>query len=967
MSARLEPIPGEWIDRGRALQFRFEGQAYRGYAGDVVSSALWAAGARVLGRSFKYHRPRGVLSLANHDSNALLEDAARMNLRADVTPLTDGMELRAVNTAGGVARDRLRLANAFGALMPVGFYYKAFHRPRWAAAYWESLFRHLSGLGRVSRERRRERTAKRYGVTDVLVVGAGAAGLSAAIAAAEAGAAVLVVDENARPGGSLTYTRSGAADAPAVLAELLARAARLPNLEIRCGTVAAGYYADHYVPLVDAGRMTKLRARTVIVASGAIEQPAAFGNNDLPGIMLGSAAQRLIYRYAVRPMQRAVVLAANAEGYAVALDLHGAGVTVAAVIDLRPAGEPGELGRRVAAAGIAVRAGACIDHARGRRDCVAAVAVRAVGADGQPSGAPALIDCDGVAMSVGFAADLALLRQAGAGLAYHAGLEQFLPEQLPDGLFAAGRVTGVYGLADRLRDGERAGRAAAAALGFTATGASPAPGAIGAAVSHAYPIVATTTGKTFIDFDEDVQLADLGHAAQEGFDGIELLKRYATVGMGPSQGKHSNLNAARVLARWRREPLAATGVTTARPFVQPVPLSHLAGRGFHPQRRTPLHERHAEAGAVFFHAGDWLRPEYYARAGTERAALVREEARRVRQGVGMIDVGTLGKIDVYGPDAAELLERVYTGRFRDLAVGATRYAVMLDESGVVADDGVVARLAADHFYCTTTTTAAAAVYRELTRLNTFWRLDIGLANVTGARAAINLAGPRARAVLAPLTDIDCGAAAFPYLGVRQGTVAGVAARVLRVGFVGELGYEIHVAAEHAAAVWDTLQAAGHGEGLAPFGVEAQRRLRLEKAHLIVGQDTDGLTNPLAAGLGWAVKMDKPFFVGQRSLRIIGARPFKQRLVGFTMPLELDAPAPQECCLIIHRGEIAGRVTSLAESETLGRRIGLAYVMPDLAPVGTRLRIKNAAGELLDATVVETPFYDPRQLRQREGG
>ncbi|MDX2166896.1 MAG: glycine cleavage T C-terminal barrel domain-containing protein, partial [Deltaproteobacteria bacterium] len=487
----------------------------------------------------------------------------------------------------------------------------------------------------------------------------------------------------------------------------------------------------------------------------------------------------------------------------------------------------------------------------------------------------------------------------------------------------------------------------------------------GGDAAHPYPIVGGAAGKAFIDFDEDVKLDDLLHAAQEGFDSIELMKRYATVGMGPSQGKHSHLNAARVLARWRNQPLAATGITTARPFVQPVSLGHLAGRGLHPHRQTPLQAQHAQAGAVFFHAGDWLRPEYYARGGRTKAELVRDEALRVRRGVGLIDVGTLGKIDCYGPDAAELLERVYTGRFRDLAVGATRYAVMCDESGVVVDDGVVARLAPEHFYFTTTTTGAAAVYRELARLNAFWRLDVGLVNVTGARAAINLAGPRARAVLAPLTDVDCSAAAFPYLGVREGVVAGAPARLLRVGFVGELGFEIHVAAAHAGLVWEALLAAGRSEGIAPFGVEAQRLLRLEKAHLIVGQDTDGLTNPLAAGLGWAVKMDKPFFVGQRSLRIVGARPLKQRLVGFALPLDLPVAAPQECCLIIRQGAIVGRVTSIAASETLGQRIGLAYVAPALAPAGTRLQIKNAHGQLVDATVVETPFYDPRHLRQRE--
>ncbi|MDX2171394.1 MAG: 2Fe-2S iron-sulfur cluster-binding protein, partial [Deltaproteobacteria bacterium] len=493
MSVRLPPRPGEWIDRTRRLAFRFEGRDYAGFAGDVVSSALWATGVRVLGRSFKYHRPRGLLSFANHDSNALFEDAAQMNLRADVTPLVAGMNLYAVNTLGGVARDRMRLADAFGAVMPVGFYYKAFHRPRWAADYWETFFRHLSGLGRVRRDRQRRRTAKRSASIDVLVIGAGPSGLSAAIAAAEAGAAVLLVDENARPGGRLTYAHGGADAGRAQLAALLARAAQLPNLEIRCATLAAAYYADHYVPLVDAARLTRLRARAVVVASGAIEQPAVFANNDLPGIMLGSAAQRLIHRYAVRPMQRAVVLAANADAYGVALDLRGAGVEVARVVDLRAGGESGPLAARIAAAGIAVQSHACIVAAQRRGDGLAAVTVCGLNANGQPSGPPETIACDGVAMSVGVAGDLALLRQAEARLEYDAGLEQFVPAELPAGVFACGRVNGVHALADAALDGTRAGRAAAASLGFAA--APLAAPRRGGDAAHLYPIVGGAAGK----------------------------------------------------------------------------------------------------------------------------------------------------------------------------------------------------------------------------------------------------------------------------------------------------------------------------------------------------------------------------------------------------------------------------------------------------------------------------------------
>jgi sarcosine oxidase subunit alpha len=424
------------------------------------------------------------------------------------------------------------------------------------------------------------------------------------------------------------------------------------------------------------------------------------------------------------------------------------------------------------------------------------------------------------------------------------------------------------------------------------------------------------------------------------------------------------MNAVRILARLRRQPVEEVGTPTARPFFHPVPLSHLAGRGFSPERRTPVHSRHERAGAVLMQAGVWLRPEYYSRDGKSKRELIVEEALAVRRAVGLIDVGTLGKLEVTGPDAAELLERMYAGRFKNLKVGMTRYAVMTDESGVVIDDGVVARLAEQRFYFTTTTTGSASVYRELQRQNLIWGLDCGLVNLTGALGAVNLAGPRSREVLASVTDVPLEESAFPYLGVREGHVADVPARVMRVGFVGELGYEIHVPAENAAHVWDALMAAGAAFGIRPFGVEAQRLLRLEKGHVIIGQDTDGLTTPLQAGMGWAVKMDKPFFVGQRSLRIIEKRPQKQSLIGFALPAAFAGPAPKECHLIIRNGEIAGRVTSVAHSPTLGHIIGLAFVAPDMTREGTPFNIRVDGGVIVEARVVSLPFYDPDGERQK---
>jgi sarcosine oxidase subunit alpha len=363
-------------------------------------------------------------------------------------------------------------------------------------------------------------------------------------------------------------------------------------------------------------------------------------------------------------------------------------------------------------------------------------------------------------------------------------------------------------------------------------------------------------------------------------------------------------------------------------------------------------------------AGNWLRPEYYARPGKSKLECVRDEARAVRTALGLIDVGTLGKMDLFGPDAAAFLERVYTGRFANLKVGMTRYAVMVDESGVVIDDGVVARLSEQHFYFTTTTTGSANVYRELTRLNTMWGMQVGVVNVTGGYGAMNLAGPKAREALAGLTEIDLSGAAFPYLAVREGRIAQAPVRILRVGFVGELGYEIHTPAEHAAHLWDALMRAGEPHGIRPFGVEAQRLLRLEKGHIIIGQDTDGLTTPYEAALEWALKLDKPFFVGQRSLQIVGKRPRKHTLAGFALAKDFTGDAPKECHLVIRDGNIAGRVTSIAFSEALGQHVGLAYLPPDLADAGRRFNIRADGGRMVEATVVKTPFYDPAAERQK---
>jgi len=945
MMYRLPPVAGEWIDRSKERRFEFEGRAFTGYAGDSISSALAASGVMTLARSFKYHRPRGIHSLANHDANNLFQLGDVPNVRGDVTPLTEGMRVGAVNTIGGLEHDRARFIEWLAPFLPVGFYYKAFHGRSFPR--WERRIRAMSGLGAIFADAPRERTPKRYAFCDVLVIGAGPSGLAAALSAADSGARVLLVDENARAGGSGRWSGASSGEIDVLVDRVIAT----PNIEFLPGTCAAGYYADHWVSLVEPSRMTKVRAGAVVFATGVVEQPAVFRNNDLPGVLTGSAAQRLLHRYAVAPGKRAVVLTANREGYELARVMRGLGMTVAAVLDLRAGlgGDAYGLGDLRCVAGVSPE-----EAIAGKGGAVRALRVR-IDDDARGEARSETFACDAVLMSVGFAPAAGLLAQSGATLHYDAALQQHLPLKLPHGIYATGRVNGIYEYAARRQDGRDAGAEAAAHARGAPQGARVARPESARQVSHPYPVFAHRLGREFVDLDEDIQIKDLLNSAQEGFDSTELMKRFSTLGMGPSQGKHSNLHGARILMRSRNATLADTALTTQRPFYHPVALKNLAGMGFHAHRHSAVHDRHTALDAKFMTVGGWQRPEYYRIAGLSRAECIFQEARAVRKVAGLIDVSTLGKIEIFGPDAGAFLDRVYAGTFSDLRVGMTRYGLLLDESGIVRDDGVITRLGEQQFYFTTTTSGAANVYRELLLWNTRWRMDCTFVNATGHRAAFNLAGPRSREWLQTLTDIDLAETAFPFLGVREGTVAGVAARVLRAGFVSSLGFEIHVPYRQAPRVWDALMS----RGPRAFGVEAQRVLRLEKGHAIVAQDTDNLTNPFEAGLGWAVRMGKPFFVGQRSLRIHVRRGARQKLVGFEMDADQaeGRAAIGEANLLISGGDIAGRVTSVAHSPTLGRTIGLAMACPSLSEPGQELVIRASDGRFVNARVVRTPFVE----------
>lgn len=948
MSNRLHAPYGILLDRDRPVSFSFEGKAVTGFKGDTIASALAAQGRWMISRSFKYHRPRGLVSAAGLEASTMVQVGTEPNVTACKRAVEEGMAVSAVNTFGGLDSDKGRLLEKCSRFLPVGFYYRTFFTPRVAWKFWEPVIRWLAGLGTVDPKTPHGYYDKQYLFADVAVVGGGPAGLAAALAAAEEGCEVLVLDDNPVLGGALTYAR-------AEISDLALRVAGNPRVTVLADAVCQGLFADNWLSVTRGNRLYKVRAKSVVVATGAHEQPAVFRGNDLPGVMLGSAAQRLMRLWAVRPGRRAVVLAANDDAYGVALDLLDAGVQVAAVADLRAAPGADPRVAAVEAKGVPIHPQTCIAEAvEGDRHvkAVRLAPVTGIGSFGAPGGA---IPCDLVCMSVGYVPLTQLLSQGGARLVPDESTCMPRVEALPAGLFAAGSVAGVWAWDKVAADGTRAGKAAAAHAGKACT--VPAPVAPdGAGLTHPHPIFPHPKGKDFIELDEDVQVRDIVDAAAMGWDSIQLLKRFTTAGMGPSQGKLTNALVQKVLSVATGVTPPVVGTITVRPPVVGEKLGHLAGRGFEPTRLTAMHHQHVAAGARMMVAGVWMRPAYY---GADADAAILAEVRAAREAVGMIDVSTLGKLEVRGPDAAAFLERIYTWTYAKLAVGRVRYALMLDDTGVIIDDGVAGRLHHQHFYVTATTGGVDRVFRLMQFYNAQWRMKVDIANVTAAYAAVNLIGPRARDVLAALgTDVDISREGFGYLGIRTGSVAGIPARLMRIGFGGELGYEIHVPACRGAELWDKLAALA----VRPVGIEAQRVLRLEKGHIIVGQDTDGLTHPLEAGMGWAVGRKKADFLGKAAMEAMEAKGLTRTLVGF----ELDPAArvvPQENHLVIRGGDIVGRVTSITRSPTLGKVVGLAVVAPDQAEPGVRFTIRAEGGAVVAATVVPLPFYDPDNSRQ----
>jgi sarcosine oxidase, subunit alpha len=1000
---------GGRIDRAQAVKFQFDGATYEGFAGDTLASALLANGVHLVGRSFKYHRPRGILAAGAEEPNGLvtvIRDAARMtpNLRATQVELYDGLIAESQNRWPSLNVDFGRINDALSAFFPAGFYYKTFMWPKkaWKAIY-EPLIRRAAGLGRAPEHADPDRYAQRYAHCDVLVAGAGPAGTAAALAAAARGARVVLCDESTEFGGCLlSSTASIIEGQPSAdwLQRGTATLAANPRVTLLRRTTAFGYFPHNFIGLSQRltdhlahppsnqprERLWQVRARAVVLATGAIERPLIFPGNDRPGIMLAGAAQAYLNRYAVRVGARAVIVTCGDDSYQTALDLQAAGVAVAAIADLRPevSGPLPELARR---AGIKVLPGSTVIGTDGDLR-VAGITLGLV--EGGSARALPRIACDAVLMSGGYTPSVHLYSQSRGKLQWNEDLQAFIPAQAAEHAQSAGACRGIFGLEEVLADGAATGAAAAdAAMARASTtnaarARAPASAAAGSiagvpandagarsAQGHLGPLpqaIPASGDKSFVDWQHDVTVRDLELATREGFQSIEHVKRYTTMGMATDQGKTSNLNAMAIVAKNLGVPIPQVGLTTFRMPYTPVTFGSFAGmsRGdlFDPVRTTPMHAWAEAKGAVFENVGLWKRARYFPRGGEDMHAAVARECLAVRGRCGIFDASTLGKIEVVGPDAAEFMNRLYINNWSNLGVGRSRYGILLRDDGFIYDDGVVARTAADRFHVTTTTGGAPRVlalmedYRQ-----TEWpNLDVWLTSTTEQWAVIAVQGPQARRVLEGLVEgIDISAAAWPHMSVGRGRICGVPLLLFRVSFSGELGFEINVPADFGPSVWEAVYAAGQAHGICEYGTETMHVLRAEKGYIIVGQDTDGTVTPDDAGLSWAIGKNKSDFVGKRSLdRASMKSPDRKQLVGL-ITKDPRTVLEEGAQVALRAGqtppmELVGHVTSSYASSVLGRSIALSLVKGGRARMGQTLYVPMPEGDI-QVEVTSPVFYD----------
>ncbi len=1000
MSQTFRTNSGGRIDRSKPISFTFDGQTYQGFKGDTLASALIANGVHLTGRSFKYHRPRGIVGAGSDEPNALADvtrggGRSAPNLRMTQVELYEGLKAESQNRWPSLAFDVNEINNFFSPLFAAGFYYKTFMGPRFLPKAWawnkifEPVIRSAAGLGKAPVEADPDRYANRYEHCDVLVIGGGPAGLMAALAAAENGAKVILCDEQAEIGGSLLSETMATIDGRIArdwALDVLLSIAMHDRVRLLPRTTAFGYYAQNFVGLVervtdhlqapgDASpreRMWQVRAKQVVLATGAIERPLVFPDNDRPGIMLADAARTYLNRYGVLPGKQIVLFTATDGAYRTALELKAAGAGVPLIADLRPEG--GAMTQSARDAGIRVELGACITGTEGRLR-VSAVKLGRPDASGIAATTETLA-CDCLLMSAGWTPSVHLFSQSRGKLAYDEATKSFVPGKSAQAERSAGACKGTFTLTGALNEGFAAGEEAARAAGYSSRGLKSfnADGdvALSAGFSGATPHDQDPfKAKAFVDFQNDVTAKDIRLATREGMRSIEHIKRFTTTGMATDQGKTSNLNALAIASEALQTPVPKVGLTTFRQPYTPTTFGTFAGlsRGdlFDPVRRTAIHDWAAERGAAFEDVGVWKRAYYFPKDGEDMHAAVKRECRIVRQSAGVFDASTLGKIEVVGPDAAEFMNRLYTNAWSKLEPGRCRDGVMLNEAGFVMDDGVIGRIAPDRFHVTTTTGGAPRVLHHMEDyLQTeFPELKVWLTSTTEQWAVIAVQGPKAREIVEPLID-DIDVAAMPHMSVREGHIKGVPTRLFRVSFTGELGYEINVPADYGRAVWETVWAEAQKHDAVTYGTETMHVLRAEKGYIIIGQETDGTMVCDDVGLAWAIGKTKPDFVGKRGMmRSDLVAPNRKQMVGlFTsnpnVVLEEGAQITAEANPATGTPAL-GHVTSSYWSETLQRSIALAVVANGRARMGETLHVPMPDGAIA-VTLTDPVFFDKEGKR-----
>lgn len=978
---------GALIDRDIPVTFRFDGKDYRGVKGDTLASAMLANGVKLVNRSYKYHRPRGVVTSGPEEPNALVNlgtgNRHEPNIRMTQIELFDGLEATSQNRWPSLRSDVGVLNAAASRLYPAGFYYKTFIHPRAAWKHvFEPMIRRIAGLGRAPTEADPDTYEHQYAFCDTLVAGGGPAGLLAARRAGEAGERVMLVEQTERLGGRLLVDDDAEIDGKPSrdwIAEQVAALEAMENVTIRLRTCCSAVFdhgytllyerrADHTIPTGPRHRLWRVRTNRVIGATGMIERPIPFYGNDMPGVMLASAVRDYVKLWGVAPGGRTVLYTTNDDGYRTALALHEAGCTVAAILDSR-ADPAGILVEQAKDAGLHVLPATGIGKATGTKDGVTSIRTVPLG-QGDDVELGETIDCDCVAMAGGWSPVVHLYSHSGGKVLWDTARAMYRPD--PDN-------------PPRDRFGERYARMVGGATGaltthdvLTDVAGTDAPSVHCAAEQPANPVWFTPShgkaalgGKHFLDYQNDVTVADIRLAAREGFESVEHAKRYTTLGMATDQGKLSNINGHAILADTLGKAMADVGTTTFRPPYTPISMGSIAGQEkgalFKPYRRTALHDWHAEQGAEFEPVGDWRRPYRYQQGSEKRAPSITREIARVRNTVGLLDASTLGKIVVRGPDAGKFLDLMYTNMMSTLKPGRCRYGLMCNDNGFLMDDGVVARLDETTFLCHTTSGGSDRVHAWMEEwLQTEWfDLQVYTANVTEQWSQYAVAGPKARDLLAALDgDIDLSAAALPFMGFVEGTLAGCPVRLFRISFSGELSFEVATPTAYAVSLWEKLMEVATDLGGGAYGTEALHVLRAEKGFIVVGDETDGTVTPHDVGMSWAVSKKKEDFIGKRAMmRSDLTREGRKQLVGL-LTEDPDFVLPDGAHALSADGRRAiGHVTSTYHSPTLKRSIAMALIEGGAERMGEAVEIGIDRKTTARAVIASPVFYDKEGARQ----